>query len=85
MVEGLGLYFSYAKGGLDTARPLLSTDVVVNKANIRWPVQDRRWGLTLTFPSLFSNVCSGCKALDQAFGVCRSTDATPHFVLGFRG
>ena len=31
----LGLYFSYAKGGP-------STDVVVKKADVRWPVQDRR-------------------------------------------
>ena len=48
----LGLYFSYAKGGLGAGQP--STDVVVKKADVRWPVQDRRWGLTLTFPFLFS-------------------------------
>ena len=42
MGHGLGLLFSYARGGLGTAIPFPRTDVVVSKANNRWRVQDRR-------------------------------------------
>ena len=42
MARGLGFFFSYIKGVLGTARPCSDTDVVANKANIRWPVQDTR-------------------------------------------
>ena len=49
------------------------------QGNIHWPVQDRRRGLTLTFPFLFSHGRSGCEA-ERLAEVCRSTEATPHLV-----